>query len=82
MATQVEINSAVAEAVLNSVPVAMKCMGEANRVANRAGPHYMAKGPYHPGSRALALVVCADGTGAYLEATEKTLSKAVSACRS
>ena len=80
-ASEIELRSDGIEKLLNSSGVAFKCLAEAQRMANKAGPHFTAKGPLSPGSRALALVVPKDGTGAYLEATEKTLSKAVSSCR-
>lgn len=82
MGARIELNSGGMRQLLNDPGVAAKCLSEARRVAKMAGAHFDAEGPYCPGSRALALVVPHDGKGAYLEATEKTLTKAVSACKS
>ena len=56
--------------------------GAAQRIARTAGPRYVAKGSRIVGDRPIALVVPAGAEGAYDEAAEKTLSKAVTACRS
>ena len=53
----------------------------AGRIAGLAGPEFEAKPAQVVGDRALALVVPTDKEGMIAEARDKTLTKAVSACR-
>lgn len=78
---EVEVLSDGVEALLKSAGIAAACESSAERIAATAGPEWSVVGPFQPGDRSMFLVV-GDGEGNYLEATEKTLSKAVSACRS
>ena len=78
---RVGVLSAGIEALLKSAGIAATCESSAERIAATAGPEWSVVGPFQPGDRSMFLVV-GDGEGNYLEATEKTLSKAVSACRS
>lgn len=78
---RVEVLSDGVEALLKSAGIVATCESSAERIAATAGPEWSVVGPFQPGDRSMFLVV-GDGEGNYLEATEKTLSKAVSACRS
>lgn len=79
---QIELLSDGIAQLMQSAPIAGAVNDAAGRIASVAGPEFEVRPAEVVGDRAMALVVPSDYEGRYLEATEKTLSKAVSACRS
>ncbi len=79
---QVDILSDGVSALMRSQGIASAVDSAARRVAKVAGNEFHAKPAQVVGDRVMALVVPVGYKGRYVEATEKRLSKAVTACRS
>lgn len=79
---QVEILSDGVSELMQSEGIVAAVDAAAKRIERTAGPEFHAKPAQVEGHRAVALVVPVGRKGAYVEATEKRLSKAVTACRS
>ena len=79
---QVEILSDGVAALMKSAGIVAAVDSAAQRIASAAGAEVSARPAQVVGDRPMALVVPDGYEGRYLEATEKTLSKAVTACRS
>lgn len=82
--TQVRIevlSDGIAE-LMQSAGIAAEVDASAGRIQQVAGPLFEVKPAEVHGDRAMALVVPIDTEGREAEARDKTLSKAVSACRS
>lgn len=79
---QVEILSDGVAALMKSAGIVAAVDSAAQRIASAAGAEFSAKPAQVVGDRPLALVVPDGYEGRLMEATDKTLSKAVTACRS
>lgn len=85
MATKVEfewIDEGFIE-ILNCQELGDVCEDAAKKIANEAGKHYAAE-RWHSnmkGGRIAARAVCADESGQWAEAKNRTLSKAAMRCR-
>lgn len=79
---QVEVLSDGVSALMCSQGIASAVDSAAHRIARVAGNEFHAKPAQVVGDRVMALVVPVGYRGRYAEATEKRLSKAVTACRS
>ena len=79
---QIEVLSDGISALMKEAAIVAEVDRAAQRIAGIAGDEFSAKPAQVVGDRALALVVPDGDEGRRLEATEKTLSKAVTACRS
>ena len=79
---QIEVLSDGISALMKDAAIVAEVDRAAQRIAGIAGDEFSAKPAQVVGDRPLALVVPDGDEGRYLEATEKTLSKAVTACRS
>lgn len=79
---QVEVLSDGISALMCSQGIASAVDSAAKRIERVAGPEFYAKPAQVVGDRVMALVVPVGYRGRYVEATEKRLSKAVTACRS
>lgn len=79
---QVDILSDGVSALMRSQGIASAVDSAAKRIERVAGPEFHAKPAQVVGDRVMALVVPVGYRGRYVEATEKRLSKAVTACRS
>ena len=79
---QVEVLSDGISALMCDPAIVAQVDAAAQRIASAAGPEFSAKPAQKVGDRPMALVVADGYEGRYLEATEKSLSKAVTACRS
>lgn len=82
--TQVRIevlSDGIAE-LMQSAGIAAEVDASAERIQQVAGPLFEVKPTEVHGDRVMALVVPIDTEGREAEARDKTLSKAVSACRS
>lgn len=79
---QVEIISDGVSELMRSKGIVSAVDSAAKRVQLAAGPEFFAKPAIVSEGRAVALVVPVGYKGRYAEATEKRLSKAVTACRS
>ena len=79
---QVEILSDGVSALMKSAGIVAAVDSAAQRIASTAGAEFSARPAQVVGDRPLALVVPDGYEGRLMEATDKTLSKAVTACRS
>ena len=79
---RVEVLSDGISALMKEAAIVAEVDAAAQRIAGMAGDGFSALPAQVVGDRPLALVVPDGYEGRYLEATEKTLSKAVTACRS
>lgn len=79
---QIEVLSDGISALMKEAGIVAEVDKAAERIAGIAGDEFSAKPAQVVGDRPMALVVPDGDEGRYLEATEKTLSKAVTACRS
>lgn len=79
---QVEVLSDGVSELMRSAGIVSSLDAAASRIARVAGDLYEAKPAEVHGDRAMALVVPTGREGALAEATEKRLSKAVTACKS
>ena len=79
---QIEVLSDGISALMKEAAIVAEVDRAAQRIAGIAGDGFSAKPAQVVGDRPMALVVPDGDEGRYLEATEKTLSKAVTACRS
>lgn len=78
---RIEMLSDGLTALMQSAPIAAAVDAAAGRVASVAGPEFEVKPAEIVGDRAMALVVPSGIEGLLEEARDKTLTKAVSACR-
>lgn len=79
---QIEVLSDGISALMKEAGIVAEVDKAAERIAGIAGDEFSVKPAQVVGDRPMALVVPDGYEGSYLEATEKTLSKAVTACRS
>ena len=79
---QIEVLSDGISALMKEPAIVAEVDRAAERIAGIAGEEFSAKPAQVVGDRPMALVVPVGYKGRYVEATEKTLSKAVTACRS
>lgn len=79
---QVEVLSDGISALMKEAGIVAEVDKAAERIAGIAGDEFSAKPAQVVGDRVMALVVPVGYKGRYVEATEKRLSKAVTACRS
>ena len=79
---EVDILSDGVAALMQSPGIASAVDSAAKRIERAAGPEFHAKPAQVVGDRAMALVVPVGRKGRYAEATDKRLSKAVTACKS
>ena len=79
---RVEVLSDGIEALFNNAAIVAEVDAAAARIQQAAGPLFEVKAAQAVGDRPMALVVPIDTEGREAEARDKTLSKAVSACRS
>lgn len=79
---RVEVLSDGISALMKHPAIVAEADAAAQRIAGMAGDGFSALPAQVVGDRPMALVVPDGYEGRYLEATEKTLSKAVTACRS
>ena len=79
---KVEVLSDGISALMKQPAIVAEVDAAAQRIAGMAGDGFSALPAQVVGDRPMALVVPDGYEGRYLEATEKTLSKAVTACRS
>lgn len=79
---RIEVLSDGIAALMQSAGIAAEVDAAASSIQNLAGPLFEVKPAEVHGDRAMALVVPIDMEGREAEARDKTLSKAVSACRS
>lgn len=79
---EVDIISDGLSALMKSAPIVAAVNAAAKRIERAAGPEFLAKPAILRDERAVALVVPVGYKGRYVEATEKRLSKAVTACKS
>lgn len=78
---RIEVLSDGISALMKDAAIVAEVDRAAQRIAGIAGDAYSALPAQAVGDRAMALVVPDGYEGRYLEATEKRLSKAVTACR-
>lgn len=79
---EVDIISDGVSALMRSQGIASAVDSAAKRIERAAGPEFYAKPAQVVGDRVMALVVPVGMKGRRIEATEKRLSKAVTACKS
>lgn len=79
----IELDHDGIRALLNEPGVAAACREQAERIAAAAGDGFHVTREYHPsGARSMFRVYGDSDEARFAEADEKTLSKAVSSCRS
>ena len=79
---RIEVLSDGIAALMQSAEITAEVDAAAARIQQAAGPLFEVKDAQAVGDRPMALVVPIDTEGREAEARDKTLSKAVTACRS